>query len=85
MGDERLYCRCCLKPAHVFWQPNLTEPGGKFYVHCTTKSCPLYYATRELNDWLTMDLRQWGAVQHPNWYAPRPTSTATAASVFTNN
>jgi hypothetical protein len=31
--------------------------------------CPLYYATRELHDWLTMDLAQWKAVQHPQWAA----------------
>jgi hypothetical protein len=63
-------CRCCLQPVYGFWQKNLVEPGGKFYVHCMTPACPLYFATREINDWLTMDLTQWGAVQHPRWVEP---------------
>jgi len=63
-------CRCCLQQVHLFWQENLTRPGGNFFVHCKTSGCPLYYATRELDDWLTMDLKQWNAEQHPRWSAP---------------
>jgi hypothetical protein len=59
-----------LQPVYSFWQKDLGKPGGKFYVHCTTRDCPLYYATREIHDWLTMDLAQWGAVQHPHWAEP---------------
>jgi hypothetical protein len=64
-------CRCCLEPVHSFWQPNPFTAGGKVYVHCTMRGCPLYFATRELNDWLTMDLVQWNAVQHQRWTPPR--------------
>jgi hypothetical protein len=60
-------CRCCLKPVHVFWQPDLMGHGRKCYVHCKTPNCPLYYATRQIDDWMTMDLSQWNAAQHPNW------------------
>ncbi len=63
-------CRCCLQPTHSFFQPNYYNSDGKYYVHCKTEGCPLNYATRELCDWLTMDLSQWDAVQHPNWKQP---------------
>lgn len=65
-----LLCRCCLQPTHTFYQPNFYNTDGKHYVHCKTPTCPLYYATREIADWLTMDLSQWNAVQNPNWTAP---------------
>ncbi len=63
-------CRCCVQPTHSFFQPNYFDNDGKYYVHCKTEGCPLNYATRELGDWLTMDLGQWNAVQHPNWKLP---------------
>jgi hypothetical protein len=69
---DALRCRCCLQPVHIFWQKNLVVQGGKYYVHCTSRGCPLYFATREINDWLTMDLAQWEAVQHPHWVESPP-------------
>ena len=63
-------CRCCMQPTRNFFQPNYYDGSGKYYVHCITEGCPLNYATRELCDWLTMDLSQWNAVQHPNWKQP---------------
>ena len=63
-------CRCCMEPVDVFWQSHLSTPGGNFYVHCKSSDCALYYATRELVDWLTMDLSNWNAAQHPQWVAP---------------
>jgi hypothetical protein len=65
-------CRCCLQPVYHFYQPNFFDADGKHYVHCESPSCPLYYATREISDWLMMDLDQWNAVQHPNWKQPEP-------------
>ena len=64
-------CRCCLQPVHSFWQPNFYDKGSKLFVHCKSSDCPLYYATREVHDWLTMDLSQWNATQHPRWTAPQ--------------
>jgi len=66
----RPLCRCCLQPVHGFVQHNFYDVGSKFYVHCKAPGCPLYYATREIKDWLTMDLAQWNTVQHPDWAAP---------------
>jgi hypothetical protein len=63
-------CRCCLQPTHSFFQPNYYDNNGKYFVHCKTPGCPLNYATREIGDWLRMDLSQWDAVQHPNWKLP---------------
>ena len=63
-------CRCCMRPVHYFWQPNFYDDSGKLFVHCESKACPLYFATREIHDWLTMDLSQWNANQHPHWTAP---------------
>jgi hypothetical protein len=63
-------CRCCMQPIDCFWQQNFYDNGGKFFVHCESPDCPLYFATREIHDWLTMDLRQWKAEQHPCWTAP---------------
>jgi hypothetical protein len=60
-----------MQPVRSFWQPALTSSGGHFFVHCETPGCPLYFATREVSDWLTMDLDQWNAVQHPKWVAPK--------------
>jgi len=40
-------------------------------VHCQSDDCPLYFATREIHDWLTMDLNQWNASQNPRWVAPK--------------
>ena len=64
-------CRCCLQPVHSFWQQNFYNDDGKLYVHCQSADCPLYFATREIHDWLTMDLKQWNASQHPRWIAPK--------------
>ena len=64
-------CRCCLQPVHFFWQKNFYNDDGKLYIHCKSEGCPLYFATREFHDWLTMDLRQWEATQHPCWTAPK--------------
>jgi hypothetical protein len=60
-----------MQPVYAFWQPNFYDDGGKLFVHCVSEDCPLYFATRELQDWLTMDLKQWDATQHPQWKMPK--------------
>lgn len=65
-----LRCRCCLQPVHLFVQPDLKGYNAKTYVHCLNPDCKLYYATREFHNWLTMDLAQWDALQHPDWVSP---------------
>lgn len=67
--QSQLTCRCCNQPGlHAFVQRLPTR--DLVMCHCENRACALAYQTRDLDDWLTMDVSQWDAQQHVDWRLP---------------
>lgn len=64
-----LTCRSCNQGGvKVMMQP--TTRRTLVLVHCMNRDCALCGATREVRNWLEMDLEQWNAQPFPGWQAP---------------
>lgn len=77
MSEERLLahvraelrCRCCNQPGLTVFVQELPH-RSLVMVHCENRACKLWAVTRDLADWLTLDLTTWGAQQHSEWNLP---------------
>lgn len=64
-----LRCRCCNQPGlYAFVQRLPTR--DLVMLHCENRECALWAVTRDVDDWLTMPVEQWGGFQHPDWRRP---------------
>lgn len=63
-------CRVCgEKHLRAYVQMGVAPKPAYILVECRNPACKLHMATRSFDDWVTMDLAQWGAVEWPGWAA----------------
>ncbi|MCC6615222.1 MAG: hypothetical protein IT320_17240 [Anaerolineae bacterium] len=63
-------CRVCgEKHLRAYVQMGVAPKPAYILVECRNPACKLHMATRSFDDWCTMDLTQWGAVERPGWTA----------------
>lgn len=65
---ETVPCRCCGQYSlNAYVQMGVGRKPAYILVECRNRDCALHMATREFENWLTMDLGQWGGSEQPGW------------------
>ena len=62
-----IFCRCCLAPTDVRFQPGYAHRVGHHILTCRTAGCALRGYTLSAPDYATLDLSLYRASEHPDY------------------